>query len=66
MHNLEDFMWQEMAYYTVACHTENCGNADIELLVTANLENPDVTCGVCQTDIEDVRLMPEDFNATSH
>jgi uncharacterized CHY-type Zn-finger protein len=65
MHNLEDFMWQEQAYYTATCHTEECENGNISLLVVANADSPDVVCGVCSHSIGELELMPETFNITS-
>jgi hypothetical protein len=44
----------EMAEYNVTCHTAECENAEITILVSAVADAPYVVCGPCGIQIEDV------------
>lgn len=61
MHNLEDFMFQEQAYFDVFCDTDSCENNNIELRVIATLENPQVMCGACGEWIANITILPQDY-----
>jgi hypothetical protein len=42
-----------MGSFSVTCHTDECGNKDIEISVQAYIPAT-VVCGVCGVEIEDV------------
>lgn len=43
------------ASYLVACRTEGCENAGVEIVVLAAVDDPQVTCGPCAAEILDVK-----------
>jgi hypothetical protein len=53
------------AFYNVTCHTENCENANITILVEAMKVDPVIVCGPCGVQITDVVLYVPPTKKTS-
>ena len=51
---MDSLILPEMAKFNVTCHTENCENKDITILLDAVKDNTYVVCGPCGIQIEDV------------
>ena len=51
---MDNFIIPEMAEFNVACHTNDCENKDITVLVNSVKDNPIIICGPCGIQIEDV------------
>lgn len=45
-----------VAEYVATCRTANCESENVDIEVTAALENPVVTCGVCGQLTELIRI----------
>lgn len=47
-----------MLEFTVICHTENCENAEIPIVIGTDEADPIVICGVCSVQITDITPKP--------
>ena len=51
---MDDLVLPDMSDFDVTCHTSGCENSEITIRVNAVADTPNVICGPCGIQIEDV------------